>query len=145
MPRTHDSFREGATLGLSVATGIWLWIALVDVIAGRPFQTFALLGGVLVFTALHYVLNVAYGIATVAVVHRAAREPSLLIGVVFGFFMLEFAFVMLTVLLSHVGLGALAWVRILGGNLVGAVIAFLLLVRSHPLAADLRAADEDDE
>ena len=46
-------------------------------------------------------------------------------GVAFGFFILEFGFVMLTILLSHLGLGELAWVRILGGNLVGHFFRFI--------------------
>jgi len=67
-------------------------------------------------------------------------------GVAFGFFILEFGFVMLTILLSHLGLGELAWVRILGGNLVGAAVAAVLLLRTHPVVQELRqaAAQEND-
>lgn len=96
MPHTHNSWAEGARLGLVVATGIWLWIAGVDVVAGEPL-------------------------------------------------IVEFAFAMLTVLLSHLGLGQLAWVRILGGNLVGVAIALLVLSRRHPLAAELRKAETHEE
>jgi hypothetical protein len=143
MSRRHDSFREGARLGLIVATAIWLWIAAVDVLVGQPFRTFTVLGGVLPFTVLHYLLNLLYAVAIVAAIHGARREPSLVIAVAFGFFIIEFAFAMLTVLLSHVGLGELAWVRILGGNLIGAVIAFVIVSRRHPLARELRQADEE--
>jgi hypothetical protein len=65
--------------------------------------------------------------------------------VAFGFFIVEFGFAMLTVLLSHLGLGELAWVRILGGNLIGAGIAFVLLFRAHPLGQELKAAQLQDE
>src|SRR6266704_6916445 len=95
-PRSHSSFREGAILGAVVGTGIWVWIALVDAIVGQPFRTFAVLGGVARFTALHFVLCLAYGVVAVSVVHAAAREPSLMVGAAFAFFLLEFAFVMLT-------------------------------------------------
>jgi hypothetical protein len=36
-------------------------------------------------------------------------------------------------------------VRILGGNLIGAGVAFVLLFRTHPLAQELKAAQRQDE
>src|SRR3989442_3698721 len=99
--RRRYSLREGVMLGLVVATSNWLWIEIVDAIAGEPFRTFAVLGGMWRFTVLHYVLCLAYGVAAVAVVHGAALEPSLMLGAAFAFFILEFGFVMLTVLLSR--------------------------------------------
>jgi hypothetical protein len=143
--RTHDAVREGVRLGLIVATTIWIWLAAVDAIVGEPFRTFTVLGGVGLFTVLHYVFNVVYAVVIVWAIHGAAREPSLAVAVAFGFFIVEFGFAMLTVLLSHLGLGELAWVRILGGNLIGAVVAFVLLFRAHPLARELKAADRLDE
>lgn len=142
--RRHHVWREGATLGLIVATTIWVWIAVVDVLAGQPFRTFTLLGGIALFTGLHYLLNVGYAVVMVAAIHGAAREPSLVTGVAFGFFIVEFGFVMLTLLLSHLGLGELAWVRILGGNVVGAVIAGTYLFRTHPVAKELRAVEREE-
>jgi hypothetical protein len=138
----HDSLREGATLGLVVATSTWAWLALVDVIAGEPFRTFTVLGGIASFTAVHYLLNLAYGLAIVSLIHGAVRQPSLIIAVGFGFLMMEFAFAMVTVMLSHV-LGELAWVRIFVGSLFGAAIAVIILSRRHPLAAQLRQAEEE--
>ena len=144
MQRPHSSLREGVELGLIVATAIWLWLAVVDHFAGQPFRTFQVLGGVALFTTLHYILCILYGIGVLVVVHRAARAPALLVFAAFTFFILEFAFVMATVLLSNVGLGALAWVRILGGNLVGAVLTFVVLARRHPLTRELQQADRDE-
>jgi len=144
-PRRRHSVREGAILGLIVATSIWVWIAVVDAIAGEPFRTFAVLGGIRLFTVLHYALCLAYGVAAVAVVHGAALEPTLMLGAAFAFFILEFGFAMLTVLLSQVGLGELAWVRILGGNVVGAVLTFVMLSRRHPLRQELKQAAAEEE
>jgi len=144
MPRSHNSLREGSILGLIVATTIWAWLALVDGLAGQPFRTFHVLGGIALFTTLHYFLCLVYGVVVVAVVHRATRAPSLLVFAAFCFFILEFAFVMATVLLSNVGLGALAWVRILGGNVIGAVLTFVLLARGHPLKAEFEEAQRED-
>lgn len=145
MARRHSSIREGVQLGLIVATSIWAWLALVDAAAGEPFRTFTVLGGVVPFTILHYLLCLAYGVIAVSAVHRAAREPSLLIAAAFVFFILEFAFAMLTALLAQVGLGELAWVRILGGNLVGAALTFVLLSRKHSLREELRRAEAEEQ
>ncbi|HYL21937.1 MAG TPA: hypothetical protein VEU74_09245 [Gemmatimonadales bacterium] len=144
MAQPHNSLREGIALGVVVATTIWVWLAVVDGLAGQPFRTFQVLGGVAFFTVLHYVLCVVYGVVALTVVHEAARAPSLLIFAAFCFFLLEFAFVMATVLLANVGLGQLAWVRILGGNVIGAVVTFLLLARRHPLLKELDEADREE-
>src|SRR2546425_6322418 len=53
MARTHDSLREGARLGVIVAATIWVWLAVVDAVAGQPFRTFMVLGGIPLFTVLH--------------------------------------------------------------------------------------------
>ena len=93
-PRTavHNTRNEGIRLGLIVGTITWLWVALVDVAAGRPWYTFSRLGGVLFFTALHYLLNVTYGLVLLSVVHGAERAPSLVIGALFGLVTIESAF-----------------------------------------------------
>ncbi|TMI71780.1 MAG: hypothetical protein E6H05_12065 [Bacillati bacterium ANGP1] len=144
MPVKHDSLREGARLGFIVATSIWIWLAVVDAVVGQPFRTFTVLGGFGLFTILHYLFNLTYGVVIVSAVHGAVREPSLVIGMAFGFLIIEFAFVMVTVLLSHMGLGDLAWARILGGNLIGVAIAFVILSRRHRLRDEVRQAEEEE-
>jgi hypothetical protein len=143
-PTDHRSVREGARLGLVIATSIWIWLAIVDALVGQPFHTFTVLGGVVTFTTLHYVLNIAYGIAAVALIHASAHEPRLLVAVMLGFFVIEFGFVMLTALLSHAGLGQLAWVRVLGGNLIGAAVGWSILLRTHPVRELLRDAEAEE-
>ena len=128
-----------------MGTGIWAWIATVDAVVGEPFRTFTVLGGVARFTALHFVLCLAYGVVAVSVVHAAAREASLMVGAAFAFFLLEFAFVMLTAILSQGGLGGLAWARIVGGNVVGATLTVLILWRRHPLAQEFRDGTAEGE
>ena len=144
-PRPHSSLREGVILGAAVGTSIWVWIALVDAVVGEPFHTFALLGGLGRFTTLHFLLCLTYGVVAVSVVHAAAREASLMVGAAFAFFLLEFGFVMASAILSQIGLGGLAWVRILGGNVVGAALTVLLLWRRHPLAQELRDGAAEGE
>lgn len=138
----HETLREGVTLGLIVATATWLWVAMVDLVAGRPGFMFDLFGGVIVFTAVHYLLNVLYGIVLVASMRAARRAPTVFIAVVFGLVMMEVAFAMLTAILS-VALGTLAWVLILGGSLIGLAIATTLLNRRYPFAAQLQRAEEE--
>jgi len=128
-----------------VAATIWVWLAVVDAVAGQPFRTFLVLGGIPLFTVLHFVLNVVYGVVVVWAIHGAAREPRLLLAAAFGFLIVEFAFAMLTVVLSQIGLGQLAWVRIIGGNLVGSVVAFTILSRTYPLAKELRKAESEED
>jgi hypothetical protein len=140
---THDDFREGGVVALAVGASTWSWIALVDVLAGHPFYTFELLGGIVAFTLLHALLNLAYGVAIVSTVHAAAREPSLIYGVGFGLFILEIAFVFATVALSNLGLGSLAWLRIFGASLLGVWVALSLVARRHPIGALLRRAEHE--
>ena len=139
----HDTRREGVALGLAVATTIWVWLAAVDALAGEPFHTFTTLGGVIPFTVAHYLLNVTYAVVIMSTVHGAVRQPSLIIALVFGFVMVQFVFAMMSAFLSSLGLGQLAWVRIFGGSVIGGAVTFMILSRSHPLAAQLRQAEEE--
>jgi hypothetical protein len=146
---THDqakadrSLREGARLGLLVATGIWVWLAVVDAASGQPFRTFAVFGGIVPFTVVHCLLNMAYGVVIVAAMRSAAGTPSLILAVLVGILMLEGAFTMGTVLLAETILGPLAWVRILGGSLFGAAITIVVLARNYPLVEMLREAEHE--
>jgi hypothetical protein len=144
-PRTavHNTRNEGIRLGLIVGTITWLWVALVDVAAGRPWHTFSMLGGVLFFTALHYMLNVTYSVVLVSVVHGAERAPHLVIGALFGLVTIEGAFAMFTNILVQHSLGNIAWLGIVGGNLIGTAVALTLLSRTHPLLEYLRRAEEE--
>lgn len=138
----HGALREGAKLGIIVAIVTWLWIALIDAAAGDPFSTATALGGVVGFTLAHFALNVAYGFSLVSLIHGAARYPSLILVALTGFAMIEIGFIMLTAALSYF-LGGIAWLSIFGGSVIGAAIAFLLLVRAHPLEALLHEAETE--
>ena len=138
----HDGLREGTRLGLLVAAVTWGWLALVDAVAGTPFSTSAALGGVVAFTLVHCLLNVAYGVSLVSLIHGATRQPSLIMVALIGFAMIEIGFIMLTAALSYV-LGGIAWLSIFGGSVIGAAIAFQLLLQTHPLGALLRQAETE--
>jgi len=139
----HDSRREGVKLGFAMATAIWLWIAVVDAVAGHPFHTFDMLGGAVLFTVVHYALNVTYGVVLLSAVHGAERAPSLVFAMVFGGITFEGAIAMLTNILAEARVGDLAWIGIFGGSLIGAAVALALLARTHPLREYLRRAEAE--
>ena len=142
-PAIHDARREGIRLGLIVGTVTWLWVALVDAVAGQPFHTAQALGGVFAFTAVHYLLNVVYGVVLLSVIHAADRTPSLIIAALVGWLTLQGGFGMVTNLLNQLSLGSLGWVGLFGGSLIGTATAFVLLSRTHPLADYLRRAEAE--
>lgn len=136
----HHVLREGAKLGIIVATVTWLWLALIDAVSGDAFRTLTMLGGIVVFTVAHLALNLVYGVSVVSVIHGAAREPSLIMAALFGFIMVEIGFIMIAGVLSNF-LGGIVWVSIFGGSLIGAAIAFKLLALRHPLGTLLHQAE----
>ena len=101
------------------------------------------LGGIVAFTAVHYLLNVTYGVVLLSAVHGAERSPSIIIGVIFGVITLETAFAMYTSILAQSSLGNTAWVGILGGSLIATAIAIALLARTHPLVDYVRRAEAE--
>jgi hypothetical protein len=139
----HDTRREGIGLGLIVATTTWVWVALVDTLMRRPFHTFDALGGVVAFTALHYVLNIVYGMILLSAVHGSERTPSLILALVFGVLIFEVAMAMLTVVLAQYWVGEGAWAGVFGGSLIATALAVCLLARTHPLGAYLHRAEEE--
>lgn len=141
MPR-ESTLRSGARLGFEIAAVVWLWIMLVDLVAGAPLRTFSALGGVVAFSLVHCVLSVGYATILVSVVRAARSEPTLMAGLVFASLLLELAFVMVTVVLASAGLGTVAWVQIFGGSLIAGAVAIVYLARRHPLGNLLHRAHE---
>ncbi len=139
----HSTRQEGIRLGLIVGTVTWLWVALVDAMTGRPWHTFSMMGGVLAFTVVHYLLNVTYGMVLLSVVHSAERAPSVIFGAIFGLLLFEGAFAMFTNILAESSVGSVAWVGIVGGSLIGTAVAITLLSRTHPLVQYLHRAEDE--
>lgn len=137
----HDLYREGVRLGLIMATATWLWMLAVDMIAGQPFHIFNAMGGVVVFTTLHVLLNVILGVALVWAVHGAVNENSIAIGLVFAAMMIEVAFAFVTTLLSNMLLGNLAWFEVFGGSVLATTLAIAILMHDHPLLAQFQRAE----
>lgn len=138
----HYALPEGVRLGLIAATATWLWVALVDVAFVQPFHTFEALGGIVVFTVVHYLLNIVYWSAVVVVVNDAERTPSAVLALIFGMVIVEVAIAMVTNLLTE-ALGPVAWVGIFGGSLIASAIGIVLVARAHPLAKYLHEAEAE--
>ena len=141
-PSHHSSRHEGISLGLTLATVTWLWVAVVDALAGRPFHTFEALGGVMAFTILHYALNVMLGMVLVSVVHGAERAPSLILGLLFCGIIFQVAMAMVTNLLTQ-AVGNVAWIGLFGGSLLSTALAIALLSRGHPLMEYVHRAENE--
>lgn len=134
---------EGVRLGAAAAAVTWVWVLLLDLLAGQPLHAFDVLGGVVPFTIGHAVLHIVYASVVVAAARASTEAPSLVIALIFGFVMMEIAFAMLAVILGQNGLGTLAWAQVFGGSLLGLGIVGAHLLRHYPMAALLHRAEEE--
>jgi hypothetical protein len=157
---TSPRLREGVRAGLLGATGIWIWLFIVDVITGRLLYTPGRIGrdllgiifpgvhtplwaDVLAFTLVHYALWALVGTLIVRAIAADARTPGVLLLVVFVLILLQLGFVGWTEILNETALRGSAWWAIFGGSLVGWLITGLYLRRHHPdLPAQLRRDSE---
>jgi hypothetical protein len=137
----HSTMREGIRLGLIVGAATWLWLAAFDAIAGRPFETFELLNGTVGFTIIHFLLCLAYGLTIISAVHASMKEPTVMFAVIFCTILFQGAFVMLTAILANVGVGDLAWGKFLAGNIMAAVLTYVLVNREHSIRQLYHAAE----
>jgi hypothetical protein len=155
----HGTVREGIVAGSIGATGVAVWFLLVDLVAGQPFFTPALLGKgvigvlgpgytdstltlVLFYTVIHYAAFMIAGVVATAVVHASRRQPAVLAGFFMLFVAFEAGFYGLTFVLSlRTPLRDIAWYQIGMANLVAAVLVLGFLWRRHPgLARGLHEA-----
>src|SRR6266699_2506500 len=110
--------REGFIAGLIGAAAVALWFLIVDVIAGRPFFTPAMLGSA-----------VFWGVHDPAEVEVA---PPTLYLIVVSFAVFEFGFYIMLAVLAQPLLGALAWWNVAIGNAIAAYGMGYYLWREHP-------------
>lgn len=139
----HDTIREGFQLGILIALATLAWVVLVDLLVGEPFRTMLVLGGPALFSAIHVALCIAYGLAIMAAVHSAMVTPSVVFAMIFLTILFQAAFVMVTAFAAQLGLGALAWPRLLAGNVLAAALTWWFINRRHSLATLYHAAEED--
>lgn len=146
----HGTVREGIIAGVLGATAVAVWFLAVDLMAGRPFFTPALLGRGLIgilgpghvdttltvvafYTVFHYVAFAVMGIVVTAIIHLSARHPPVLGGFFMLFVAFESGFYGLTYVLSlRTPLHDIAWYQIGMANLLASSLMLGFLWRRHP-------------
>lgn len=149
MLERHRILREGLVAGILGGTAVAVWFLILDVVAGRPFATPAMLGSslatlfgasgsstalsVIGYTLFHYIVFSLIGIVVAAVVNNAEEEPSLLIGFLILFIAFEIGWYGWTALLARPeSFGQLAWYQVMVANLIAAATMGVYMYRRHP-------------
>lgn len=142
--------REGFVSGLLGATAVAAWFFVVDLVAGQPFFTPAMLGSavfwglrdpaavevtfaaVVGYTMLHVVAFALAGSVAAALAAMVDRFPTTLFIVVVFFAIFEVGFYVIVAVLAQPLLGALAWSNVAIGNLIAAGGMGYYLWQVHP-------------
>ena len=160
MAERHNTVREGIYAGFIGATAIVIWFAILDIVAGRPFNTPSILGSGLIsvlgkppmmpdtvmfdvffYTVFHYAAFALVGIIIVSIIHQSARTPAILAGFLVAFVAFQLGAIGLTSLFAESRLGTMAWYQIFIANLLATIGMFWFMWRRHPnLRRDLDRA-----
>lgn len=151
--------REGIVTGLLGAVGVAAWFFAVDLIAGRPFYTPALLGraliraigyarvapaamNVAVYTLFHVAAFIGVGTIASKLVEISRRAPHVTIGLMLFFVVFEVGFYFIAMFISQFDVvGNLAWYQIGAANLVASGLMGGYIWRRHPeLKTEIRLA-----
>lgn len=142
--------REGFIAGLIGASAVAAWFFVVDLVAGRPFFTPAMLGDALFwgvrdpanvkiafptivgYSMFHVLAFVFVGMVTAVLAFAVEKFPPTLFIVVVAFAVFEFGFYLLVATLARPLLGALAWWSVAIGNAIAALGMGYYLWRAHP-------------
>lgn len=148
----HSTIREGVVAGGWGALAVALWFLIVDGIAGRALHTPALLGAIVLrtpdpiaasegpdrwalaalYTPIHFILFALFGVLVLFLIHRARRQPSLLMLGVMLFAAFEVGFTGFVAMLEQTALGDLAWYQVAIGNLLSVIVMGWYVWRRHP-------------
>ena len=150
MARPGIAWREGVKAGLLGAAGVAFWFFAVDLVAGRPLYTPALLGKSMLsvlghgidesalfyaaaYTVFHVLAFVGVGFVASTLLEAARRAPQIAAGLALFFAVFEVGFYFLAMAISGPALlGALAWYQIGAANLIAAGLMGGYLWRQHP-------------
>lgn len=146
----HSTVREGLLAGLLGATIVAAWYLVFDSAAGSPLRTPNLLGKVFFradldpgvreivpgivagYTALHLILFALAGIALTFLVHLAARNLALRMGLWIGVVVTVCLFTGLTYMLTTATAERVPLWSVAGGSLLGVGAMGWYLWRRHP-------------
>ena len=157
----HSTVREGLVAGLLGATIVVAWYLVFDMAAGQPFHTPNVLGKVVFrgdlepgvreivprvvvgYTVLHVVVFVLAGIGLTLLVHLAARNLALRMGLWLGLVVTFAFFAGLTYMLTTATEERLPVWSVVGGSLLAVAAMGWYLWRRHPrLASHAPLGDE---
>jgi len=151
--RTNRLAVEGMIAGLIGATVIALWFLILDTIEDRPLYTPTVLGTALfrggqglspggpvpismemtlAFTWVHGMVFMIIGGGISWFLGFAERNPNLGFGILLLFIILEFGFIVATLLLAEPVLHSLAWPAVFTGNLLAAAAMSVYFWYRHP-------------
>ena len=151
-----DVLREGTIAGLIGAAVVALWFLAIDTISGEPLRTPKLLGTgllkilagphpVLVYTIVHGVAFVLFGIVAAVLIAGAERAPMFLFAVVILFTAFEVFFFGAVIIGAKWVLNELAGWTIFVGNLLASAAMLAYFFKGHRgLAHRLTEAFEED-
>jgi asparagine N-glycosylation enzyme membrane subunit Stt3 len=147
---SRHPLRDGVVAGLLGAASVAAWFFLLDVLAGRPFFTPAVLGAaflqlfggefggrglpfhVAFYTVFHMAVFIALGVAASSATNAMERKPSGINGFLVLFAILEIAY------LAGVGIaaaselfGAYAWWQFGIANLIAALLMGRYIWHAH--------------
>lgn len=147
MDRTASSKQvlvPGIVGGLLAGVVVSLWFLGLDLAAGRPFATPAILGQALMqlpefamtprliigYTVLHYGVFVVLGIAAALFVRAAGLTPNLLLGLAFGIVALDVVYYGALLITGASLFEVLAWYEVLPANALAGVALMAYLHRA---------------
>jgi hypothetical protein len=151
-----EVLREGTIAGLIGAAAVALWFLAIDAIQGEPLRTPTLLGRgllkivagphpVLVYTVVHGVAFVLFGIVAAVLIAGAERAPMFLFAVVILFTAFEVFFFGAVIIGAKWVLDELAGWTIFVGNLLATAAMLAYFLKGHrALARRLGEAFEED-
>jgi len=147
---SRHPLRDGLVAGLLGAASVAVWFFVLDLAAGRPFFTPAVLGAkvlqllggefggrglafhVAVYTVIHVAFFAALGIATAVATNSMERKPSAINGFLVLFAILELAYLAGVGFASSSELfGAYAWWQFGIANLIAALLMGRYIWQTH--------------
>jgi hypothetical protein len=149
--------QEGVMAGVLGAAVVAVWFLAVDWIHGEPLRTPIVLGtnllrqaspstAVLLYTLVHVLAFVVFGLVAALLLAGAEREPMLVFLVVILFTAFEVAFFGAIVVVARWVLDELAGWTIFAGNLLAAAAMLAYFFKGHrTLAQRLTTAWADDD
>ena len=99
---------------------------------GDPTQLPISLETVLSFTWVHVLVFLLIGIAAAKLIAVAERNPGVGFGIVLLFVFFQYGFLQVCMVLAEPVLHALAWPKVMAGDLLAALVMGVVLWRRHP-------------